>query len=58
LSRCTPIAERRAVAGDCQDALKYGISTYVDEIDDAVNKAYAGAIEQFLAQPQLSAQEN
>lgn len=37
----TSNAERRAVAGDCQDALKYGISTYVDEIDDPVNQAYA-----------------
>ncbi len=35
------IEERRAVAGDCEDALKYGIRTYVDEMDDAVNKAYA-----------------
>lgn len=35
------IEERRAVAGDCQEALKYGIRTYVDEMDDAVNKAYA-----------------
>ena len=35
------IEERRAVAGQCQEALKYGIRTYVDEMDDAVNKAYA-----------------
>ena len=35
------IEERRAIAGDCQDSLKYGISTYIDEMDDAVNKAYA-----------------
>ena len=33
--------ERRAVAGQCEAALKYGIRTYVDEMDDAVNKAYA-----------------
>jgi len=33
--------ERRAVAEECQDALKYGIRTYVDEMDDAVNRAYA-----------------
>jgi hypothetical protein len=33
--------ERRAVAGECKDALKYGIRTYVDEMDDAVNRAYA-----------------
>ncbi|MCK5054655.1 MAG: hypothetical protein KAR65_10265 [Anaerolineales bacterium] len=35
------IEERRAVAGDCEEALKYGIHTYVDEMDDAVNQAYA-----------------
>ena len=31
------------MAGRCQEALKYGIKTYVDEMDDAVNKAYAAA---------------
>jgi len=35
------IEERRSVAGECEDALQYGIRTYVDEMDDAVNKAYA-----------------
>jgi hypothetical protein len=35
------IEERRAVAGECETALQYGIRTYVDEMDDAVNKAYA-----------------
>ena len=35
------IEERRAVAGDCEGALAYGIRTYVDEMDDEVNKAYA-----------------
>lgn len=35
------IDERRRVAGDCETALKYGIRTYVDEMNDAVNKAYA-----------------
>ena len=35
------IEERRSVAGECEDALRYGIRTYVDEMDDAVNKAYA-----------------
>jgi hypothetical protein len=35
------IEERRAVAGRCEESLKYGIRTYVDEMDDAVNKAYA-----------------
>jgi len=33
--------ERCAVAGNCDEALKYGIRTYVDEMDDAVNEAYA-----------------
>jgi hypothetical protein len=36
------IVERRAVAGRCEKTLEYGIRTYVDEMDDAVNKAYAG----------------
>ena len=35
------IEERRAVAGQCEEALKYGIRTYVDEMDDGVSKAYA-----------------
>lgn len=35
------IQERRAAASDCQQSLQYGIKTYVDEMDDAVNKAYA-----------------
>ena len=35
------IDERRRVARDCQQTLQYGIRTYVDEMDDAVNKAYA-----------------
>ncbi len=35
------MAERRQVAGQCETALTYGIRTYVDEMDDAVNKAYA-----------------
>ena len=35
------IEERRAVAGECETALEYGIRTYVDEMDDAVNIAYA-----------------
>jgi hypothetical protein len=35
------IGERRAVAGRCDESLKYGIRTYVDEMDDRVNKAYA-----------------
>lgn len=35
------IEERRAVAGDCETALQYGIRTYVDEMDDYVNHACA-----------------
>jgi hypothetical protein len=35
------IEERRAVAGECQTALQYGIRTYVDELDDCVNNTYA-----------------
>ncbi len=35
------IEERRAVAGECETALQYGIHTYVDEIDDYVNDTYA-----------------
>ena len=35
------IEERRAMAGECQEALQYGIRTFVDEMDDRVNKAYA-----------------
>ena len=35
------IEERRAVAGSCNLTLQYGIHTYVDEMDDFVNKAYA-----------------
>lgn len=35
------IEERRAVAGDCEEALQFGVRTYVDEMDDEVNKAYA-----------------
>ncbi len=32
---------RRKVAGNCEHTLQYGIRTYVDDMDDAVNKAYA-----------------
>jgi hypothetical protein len=35
------IEERRAVAGECETALQYGIKTYVDEMDDHVNHTYA-----------------
>jgi len=35
------IEERFEAAGECKDALQYGIRTYVDEMDDAVNNAYA-----------------
>jgi hypothetical protein len=34
------IEERRAVASQCETALQYGIRTWVDEMDDRVNKAY------------------
>ena len=34
--------ERRDVANQCVTALEYEIPTLVDEIDDPVNKAYAG----------------
>lgn len=33
--------DRRKVAGRCESALAYGVRTYVDEMDDAVNEAYA-----------------
>ena len=35
------IEERREVARECETALQYGVHTYVDEMDDAVNRAYA-----------------
>ena len=35
------IEQRRQVAGNCEKSLQYGIRTYVDDMDDAVNKAYA-----------------
>lgn len=38
----TTMDERRKVASDCETALKYGIKTYVDEMDDAVMMAYVG----------------
>ncbi|MBI2954139.1 MAG: hypothetical protein HYY30_07485 [Chloroflexi bacterium] len=37
----TTMEERRVVAGHCETVLRYGIRTYVDEIEDGVNKAYA-----------------
>ena len=37
------LEERRGVAGQCGAALQYGIRTYVDEMDDAVNMVYAAA---------------
>ena len=33
--------ERQVVAKRCEMALQYEISTYIDTMDDAVNKAYA-----------------
>jgi type I thyroxine 5'-deiodinase len=35
------IEERQAVAGRCKTTLQYGIRTYVDGMDNAVNEAYA-----------------
>jgi len=37
------LEERRTVAGRCEESLQYSILTYVDEIDDPVNKAYAAS---------------
>jgi hypothetical protein len=35
------LAERRQVADQCEQALQYGIRTYVDEMNDEVMTAYA-----------------
>jgi hypothetical protein len=35
------IEERRAVAGECETTLQYGIRTCIDEMDDQVNTTYA-----------------
>ncbi len=35
------LEERRSAAGQCETALRYGIPTLVDDVDDAVNRAYA-----------------
>jgi hypothetical protein len=35
------IRDRRLLAGECESGLRYGIRTYVDEMDDHVNKTYA-----------------
>jgi hypothetical protein len=35
------IQERRLAAGMCEEAMQYGIRTYVDEMDDAVMTTYA-----------------
>ena len=35
------LEERRAVAGECEESLQYGIRTYIDEMDDKVNRVYA-----------------
>jgi hypothetical protein len=35
------IEERRAVAWQCNVALQFGVRTHVDDMDDAVSKAYA-----------------
>ena len=36
------LSERRKVAGTCEETLAYGVRTFVDDMDDAVNIAYAG----------------
>lgn len=41
LSDPRTIQERRRAAGQCHEALQYGIKTYVDEIADPVMTAYA-----------------
>ena len=41
------IEERRRIAGECADAMKYGIKTYVDEMDDPVMSAYVAWPERF-----------
>lgn len=33
--------ERQEIAGRCEQSLAYDIPTYVDDINDTVNKAYA-----------------
>ena len=37
----TTLEERRKAAGDCAESLQYGVKTYVDEMNDQVNKNYA-----------------
>ena len=34
--------ERRAAARSCEEALAYGVRTWVDDMDDAVNETWAG----------------
>lgn len=35
------LQERRRIADRCETALRYGIPTLVDDMDDSVNRAYA-----------------
>ncbi len=35
------IAERQQVASRCESTLRYGIQTYVDDMEDTASKAYA-----------------
>ncbi len=35
------LGERRSVAAECADVLKYGIRTYVDDMSDSVSRSYA-----------------
>jgi hypothetical protein len=48
------IEERRAAAGRCEAVLKYGSNTYVDEMDDPVNKAYAAMAAETSAERQAA----
>lgn len=41
------IEERRRVAGECEVAMRHGIRTYVDEMNDAVMEAYAAWPDRF-----------
>jgi hypothetical protein len=33
--------DRQNVAGRCEETMKYGIHTYVEDLEDSVNQAYA-----------------
>lgn len=49
----TTIEERRVMAGQCASSMAYGITTYVDEMDDRVMTAYAAWPERlYLVDPE------